>query len=334
MNDFLFLYPSALFLLWGLPFLFILSYWAREKGKRARNLYGQSQNLSKIGKIKGIFLSLSIFIALMLGIFALAGPAWNKEIQTTETRGRDVVFLVDVSQSMLAQDLNPNRLVQAQTAIKDTIELLEGDRAALVAFAGNAVVLSPLTTDYRFLRQGADQLSIHSVDRGGTMLGDALRKTMTYIFPETEAKEGYRDIILITDGEDQGSFPVEAAETLGKKAIRLICIGLGDEATGTRVPVVDESGVQRFLMYEGKEVWSRLDSVTLRKMAAATPGGKYLNISQGSFDLASIYAELVKGGEQRLYESGEFEDYENEYKLFLFPALVLMIISLFLRRFL
>lgn len=85
-------------------------------------------------------------------------------------------------------------------------------------------------------------------------------------------------------------------------------------------------------MYKGKEVWSRLDSTTLRKMAAATPGGKYLNISRGSFDLASIYTELVKGADQRRYDSGDFEDYKNEYRIFLLPALILMTAALFLRR--
>ena len=260
------------------------------------------------------------------------GPLNLAELRTVQAEGRDVVFLVDVSQSMLARDLNPNRLVQAQTAIKDTIDLLEGDRAALVAFAGSTVVMAPVTTDYAFLRRAADELSVNTVDRGGTMTGDALRKTMQFIFPDSEASDGYRDIILITDGEDQGSFPIQAAEAVGTKGLRVIGLGLGNETTGTRIPVTDPSGTERFLMYKGKEVWSRLDSTTLRKMAAATPGGKYLNISRGSFDLASIYTELVKGADQRRYDSGDFEDYKNEYRIFLLPALILMTAALFLRR--
>lgn len=332
MQELVFLYPEAFFLLWFLPFLVAAAAVSVKKRRRIEKIYTRRRPRSRRARFFSRAAAFCAAAALPLCVTAAAGPAWEKELQAVQTEGRDVVFLVDVSQSMLARDLNPNRLVQAQTAIKDTIDLLEGDRAALVAFAGSTVVMAPLTTDYAFLRRAADELSVSTVDRGGTMTGDALRKTMQFIFPDSEASDGYRDIILITDGEDQGSFPVQAAEAAGKKGIRLICIGLGDEATGTRIPVTDPSGTERFLMYKGKEVWSRLDSATLRKMAAATPGGKYLNISRGSFDLASVYTELVKGADQRRYDSGDFEDYKNEYRIFLLPALILMTAALFFRR--
>lgn len=332
MSDFVFLYPAAFLLFWLLPLMGIAVVLFIGHRNRVRNLYGlppRSFRCRAVSAAETVCLS----VTLVLSVMALSGPAWEKKRQPVEAEGRDVVFLVDVSQSMLARDLNPNRLIQAQTAIKDTVDLLEGDRAALVAFAGSAVVMSPLTTDYRFLRSAVDELSVNSVDRGGTLLGDALRKTMQFIFPDSEASDGYRDIILITDGEDQGSFPVQAAEEAGRKGVRLICIGLGDENTGTRVPVTDPSGTERFLMYRGKEVWSRLDSETLRRMAAATPGGKYVNISRGSFDLASIYRDLIGGAQQRRFDAGDYEDYRNEYRLFLFPALIAAFAALFLRRF-
>lgn len=332
MSDFVFLYPAAFLLLWLLPVLVAAAVRAARHRRRVRSLYGITGGCRR-QRIVSVITAGCLSAALIFAVAALAGPAWGKESHPVEAEGRDVVFLVDVSRSMLARDLNPNRLVQAQTAIKDTVDLLEGDRAALVAFAGSAVVLSPLTTDYRFLRTAADELSVDIVDRGGTQLGDALRKTLRFVFPDSESSDGYRDIILITDGEDQGSFPVQAAEEAGRKGIRLICIGLGDESTGTRIPVPDPSGTERFLMYNGKEVWSRLDSTTLRRMAAATPGGKYLNVSRGSFDLASVYKELVKDAEQRRFEAGEYEDYKNEYRLFLLPALAAAVTALFLRRF-
>lgn len=332
MTDFVFLYPAAFLFLWLLPLTGIAAVLYAGHCNRIRNMYGLSARSFRRRAVSAAE-AVCLTVALVLSVTALAGPAWEKKRQPVEAEGRDVAFLVDVSQSMLARDLNPNRLIQARTAIKDTVDLLAGDRAALVAFAGNAVVLSPLTTDYRFLRTAVDELSVNSVDRGGTLLGDALRKTMQFIFPDSESSDGYRDIILITDGEDQGSFPVQAAEEAGRKGIRLICIGLGDENTGTRIPVTDPSGTERFLMYRGKEVWSRLNSQTLRKMAAATPGGKYLNISRGSFDLASIYRELIGGAGQRLFDAGDYEDYKNEYRLFLFPALLSALTALFLRRF-
>lgn len=332
MTDFVFLYPAAFLLFWFSPLIGIAAVLFVAHRNRVRAVYGLPGRSFRCRFLSAVEVA-CLTVSLVLSVMALAGPAWEKKRQPVEAEGRDVVFLVDVSQSMLARDLNPNRLVQAQTAIKDTVDLLDGDRAALVAFAGNAVVLSPLTTDYRFLRAAVDELSVYSVDRGGTLLGDALRKTMQFIFPDSEATDCYRDIILITDGEDQESYPVQAAEEVGRKGIRLICIGLGDESTGTRIPVADSSGTERFLIYQGKEVWSRLDSATLRKMAAATPGGKYLNISRGSFDLASIYRDLIGGAEQRRFDAGDFEDYKNEYRFFLFPALLTAVAALFLRRF-
>jgi Ca-activated chloride channel family protein len=140
---------------------------------------------------------------------------------------------------------------------------------------------------------------------------------------DDQAKE-YKDIILITDGEDHDSFPVEAAKMAGDKGIRLIAIGLGDENEGTRIPVTNDRGDKVFLKYDGQEVWSRLDADTLRKMVVSTPGGKYFNVSTGNIDLGDVYMQLIASAEKKALESETIKRYEEKYQIFLSIALIIL----------
>jgi len=265
----------------------------------------------------GILVGSSALLAL-----ALARPAWNPQPRTVERMGRDVVFLVDVSRSMLAEDLKPDRLRRAQFAILDAVDDLQGDRVALVAFAGTAVLKCPLTHDYGFFRSAVEQLSPDSVSRGGTLLGDALRTTMSTVFRDEERR--FKDIVLITDGEDHESFPIEAARAAGDSGVRLIAIGLGAEGRGTRIPVTDRNGRTSFLAYAGKEVLSSLDAATLRAMVAATPGGRYFNVSTGTVDLADIYRNIIRREERTRLASESVMRYDEKFQLFLLAAVLLL----------
>jgi Ca-activated chloride channel family protein len=261
--------------------------------------------------------------AVALVVAALARPAWNPRPRTVERRGRDILFVLDVSRSMIAEDLAPNRLGRAKLAIGDMISRLAGDRIGLVVFAGTAALKCPLTLDYGFFNLMLDDIDTESIARGGTMIGDAIRKAVDDGFDDQEKK--YKDIILITDGEDHDSFPVEAAEEAGKRGIRIIAIGLGDEHQGQRIPVTDERGNRTFLTHNGREVWSRLDAATLRKMANATPGGRYLNVATGTIDLGDVYTKLIAGEEKRDVESLTVKLYEEKFQIFLSMALVALV---------
>jgi Ca-activated chloride channel family protein len=264
-----------------------------------------------------------LLCALVLIAFSLARPAWNPKPRTVERRGRDIVFIIDVSRSMLAEDLAPNRLDRAKIAVSDLIDRLEGDRVALVAFAGTAVLKCPLTLDYGFFEMMLDDLEPSSVARGGTMIGDAIRKALDDAYDDQERK--YKDIILITDGEDHDSFPVEAAEEAGRRGVRIIAIGLGDENQGKRIPVTDEQGNRTFLTYRGQEIWSKLDAESLRKMVNATPGGRYLNVATGTIDLGNVYMSLIAGEEKREIESLTVKLYEEKFQIFLGFALFMLV---------
>jgi len=305
--------------LWLLPLLIILLIYDYYRRKRTLKYFIHDNYIQKSAflenKTKGRSKYILLLLSLIFITIALARPGWNPKEVNVKRKGRDVVFILDVSKSMLAEDIKPNRLERAKTEIIDTVSRLNGSRVALIEFAGTSVVKCPLTTDYAFFRSATESLSVNDVSRGGTMLGDALREAMTNILDSKEKK--FKDIVLITDGEDHESFPIEAAKTAGEQGIRLIVIGLGDENQGTRIPIKDEQGNKIFLTYNGKEVWTKLDAETLRKMAEASPGGKYLNVGTGAFDLGEIYLRLIASADKKELQGDTIMKYQEMFQFFL-----------------
>ncbi|OQC13987.1 MAG: von Willebrand factor type A domain protein [Lentisphaerae bacterium ADurb.Bin082] len=318
-----------LHLLWLLPAFCLLFVYAGAARQRALRRFAESEMLSrllaKVSPARRRWKQALWLLALASLILALARPCWNPVAQEVKRQGRDVVFVLDVSRSMLADDLKPNRLERAKLAINDCLEVLEGDRVGLLVFAGTSLLRCPLTLDYGFFRLMLADVDPTTVSRGGTKIGDALRKVMSDVF-DSQVRQ-CKDVVLITDGEDQDTFPVEAAQKLGEEGIRLLAIGLGDENQGTPIMVTDEQGQRTFLMDKGEMVRSRLDGDTLREMVAKTPGGKYLPVGTGNFDLGSIYRSLIATAEQRELESQTIERYEEKFQVFLGLSLVFLLVE-------
>ncbi len=319
-------------LLWLLPVLLGLAAYRFYKKDQALLKFAELSLLARlnrsVSRTRQWWKAILVTLASLLIVVSLARPAWNPRPEKVESKGRDIVFVLDVSRSMMAEDLKPNRLERAKLAIRDLVDKIHGDRVALVAFAGTATVKCPLTQDYGFFRLMLDDTGPDSISRGGTLIGDALRKTVDELF--SDRLKRYQDIILITDGEDQDSFPVEAAKEAGERGIRLIAIGLGDEQEGQRIPVVTEKGERTFLRYGDQEVWTRLDADTLRKMVDVTPGGRYLNVATGTFDLGAIYRDLLADAEKRTLESLRINRYEEKFQIFLGAALLLLMAEMVL----
>ncbi len=316
-----------LLLLWLLPVVAAMYAWAAWRRKKAMRVFIDAGLLDRISmsvdRTARVTRAALLMAALAFIVIALARPSWNPKPRVVQRRGRDIVFVLDVSRSMAAEDLVPSRLGKAKYAIMDMVDTLDGDRVALVVFAGTAVLKCPLTLDYGFFKLMLDDVDIYSVSRGGTMIGDAIRMALDEAFDDQEKK--YKDIILITDGEDHDSFPVEAAEEAGRRGVRIIAIGLGDEDQGKRIPVTDENGRKTFLKYKGREVWSRLDARTLREMVSKTPGGRYLNVATGTIDLGEVYRKLIADEEKREIESRTIRLYEEKFQIFLAFALFFLV---------
>lgn len=317
---------EMLHLLWIVPALGAFLYLAGRHGRRALERVTRVQGLTMLDPARRRVRTVLYLSALILLVVALLRPGWNPKPVQVHQEGRDVIFVIDVSRSMLARDLAPNRLERAKLAILDVLPVLEGDRVGVVAFAGSATVVCPLTRDYGFFRWAVEGLSPASTPHGGTLMGDAIRKVSEDVFDPREKR--YKDVLLISDGEDQNSFPVEAAALAGEQGVRIIAVGLGDEVTGSRIPLGDSPTSQQFLEDEGREVWTRLHPEVLRQVALATPGGRYLHAATGVFDLGEIYRELVAHEAGR--ELGELEivQYQEKFQLFLAAVFCLLVLEM------
>jgi Ca-activated chloride channel family protein len=319
---------KALWLLFAVPVVLIPAYvWCFWRKTVALRLLASHEMLRKINSgvsLQKQVLKAALLVLAFIGIvLALTEPKWNPQPQQIRRQGRDVAILLDTSRSMLSDDIKPNRLERSVLAIRDLLEVLRGDRIAIVTFAGNANVKCPLTQDYAFVRMALADISPESSSRGGTMIGDAIRKAAEEVFDKQSRQ--YKDLILITDGEDHDSFPVEAAKKAAEEGIRIIAIGLGDDATGSRIPITSPTGEKTFLKYKGQEVWSKLDSDTLRQVAYATNGG-YLSVTPGTMmDLGQIYESQIASAEKRELESTTMMKYDEKFQIFVALAIGLLI---------
>tara|TARA_R110002072_G_scaffold42064_21_gene118856 strand:+ start:115320 stop:116399 length:1080 start_codon:yes stop_codon:yes gene_type:complete len=265
-----------------------------------------------------------VMLAVCSMAVAVAQPESDPREVELESRGRDVVFLVDVSRSMLARDVAPSRLEKSKLWINDLVDELGSDRVGLVAFAGSSSVLSPLTTDRMFFQLALEELSPETVTLGGTNIGDAIRKTMemVYVEDQVDTQQSYRDLVLISDGEDQESLPLEAARLAGQQGVRIIAIGIGS-TKGAAVPANPDSNDSN----AGRPVQSKLESATLQGIAAASPGGVYLEVGTGTIDLAQVYQELIASADQRTIDTSSQVEYTQRFMYFIAGALILIMID-------
>jgi Ca-activated chloride channel homolog len=209
---------NALWLLFFVPAVLVPVYlWNFWRKARALKVLASSDMLPKINHTvsvnKQVFKASLLVVAFIGVVLALTEPQWNPQPQQIRRAGRDIAILLDTSRSMLAEDIKPNRLERSKLAIGDLLEVLKGDRISIVTFAGNATVKCPLTQDYAFVRMALADISTESTSRGGTMIGDAIRKATDEVF-DKQSRE-YKDLIVITDGDDHDSFPEEAAKKGG-----------------------------------------------------------------------------------------------------------------------
>lgn len=274
------------------------------------------------------------FAAAALAV-ALARPAFNPQPKKVQRTGRDAIFAIDVSRSMLAQDVRPTRLERAKLGVRDVLDAAEGDRIGIVAFAGAAVLKCPLTNDYSFVRLSLDDTTPESVGRGGTALGEAIRFATSQLAPGDEApKDGRaRTIFLITDGEDHESQPLDAAADAAKLGIRIVTIGIGSDLAGATVPGAETGPGGRPvptapMEYGGERVLSKMDPAALRKIAEATPGGVFLNVGTGNIEMDTVYKRLMKSATARTQETTESVRYTELFQLLLGLAIAFMFMEM------
>lgn len=241
-----------------------------------------------LGRIAGRLALLTV--SLFALVLALMQPRSKGEAPTLPgaRTTADVMIVLDVSKSMLAEDVAPNRLTRARVEISAMVAQLTGQRVGLVAFAGRAATVCPLTPDQAYFNLALRGVDTRTVSRGGTRIGDAIREALK-AFPEGG---GAKLIVLITDGEDHESNPLDAAKAAQAAGVRIVAVGLGSEE-GSPITLTDpKTGARTQLMHDGQPVMSRLDGATLRQIALDT-GGAYVPAGTAALDLKSIVSQNI-----------------------------------------
>ena len=267
-------------------------------------------------------------------VLALMQPQWGIDWQDIPRRGRDLIILLDVSLSMKAQDVLPNRLEQARQAIVKLVEYLQktgGHRLGLVAFAGRASLQSPMTMDYPFFLKRLEDVDTETVSRDGTSIGSAIRQVLEGF---SKIEHEYTDIIILTDGEDHNSFPLDAARLAAAKKMNLYTVGIGDASEGHLVPVKwTEEGLPFFAKYRGQAVLSQMNQSLLLEMARLTDG-EYLAGGTGGREvpLDRLYQEVIADKPRRNIEVSEREHLIHRYHWFVLAAVLLLAADMLVRE--
>lgn len=305
-----------LWLLWLLPLIGMLIIGAYRRRQRAARRFASPIMLARLmpqpSAVRTWVKSVLLTLSLGLLVLAVARPQFGTYFEQTTQHGVDVAILLDVSRSMLAEDIAPNRLERAKSDIVDLLDRLQTDRVALIVFAGAPVMKVPLTTDHGYFRMILRDVSTDSAPYGGSLLGDAIRKGMEAL-PEVTGRD--QAMVLITDGEDQQSFAKEAAIQAGERGIKIFTVGLGDPQQGARIPIRDQQGRLKYVQHDGQEVWSQMQDDLLRELALAT-GGAYVPARTRAYDLGRIYQDHLSTLAAGNLETKKRQRFRERYQWF------------------
>lgn len=318
-----FVYPWLLMLLAVVPLLGLVWFWMeRQTRRRLADLVSpalQPRLMPSRSKARFYIQMAGVLSGLALLTLAAARPQWGRQTEQGVTRSRNVVIALDVSRSMLARDVHPNRLERAKVDIMDLIGELRGDRAALLAFRRRGILLCPLTTDYAFLRQALDGVSIDSAPRGETDLADAIRKSLDALAP---AQDDANAILLISDGEDLAGAALDAARESRKRGVPIFAVGIGD-TRGASIP--EESGGS--VVFQGETVRTRLVEESLSAIARES-GGRYVSLGTAGTaqtTLGAIFRQHLRQVSAREQQERMERRAVERYQYFLLPSILLLL---------
>lgn len=257
-----------------------------------------------------------VLFSVAFGFFAigLSRPQIGAKLKEHKAKGAEIMIVLDVSNSMLAQDYSPNRLERAKLAISRLVDRLQGDRVGLIIFAGSSFVQLPITTDYISAKMFLNSITTESVPIQGTAIGDALSMAARSFSVQSENS---RAIIVITDGENHEDDPVSVAKDVADMGIKIYTIGVGS-AQGKPIPYKGEYLKDK----DGNMVVTRLDENTLREIARVG-GGAYIHAGNEEFGLNPIIDD-IRRLQQEEFSNVVFEEYDEQYMYFFAIALALL----------
>lgn len=270
---------------------------------------------------------------MALLVVALANPQFGTKIEKGKRAGSDVAICLDVSNSMMAEDIQPNRLERSKRVVNNLLSTLAGDRVSLIVFAGASYIQMPLTNDYSAAKLFLDQVSCDMITSQGTAIGDAIEKAMqSFGYGDSDReweKNKGRAIVVISDGENHEDDAVGAAGSALKEGVRVCTIGMG-LPDGTPIPQYDPRGRKDGFKRErgGSIIMTKLNEQMLRDIANAG-GGVYVRASNAGSGLGDI-TKVIEGLEKEEYGEAVFSAYESRYRWPLTAAIVCLVAELFI----
>ena len=313
-----------LLLLLLIPFFFLIQALVLKMRRRRLRRFGDEMLVKQLMPsytVSKLWVRLSLFsIGFFFFVIGLSRPQIGAKLKEHETKGAEIMIVLDVSNSMLAEDYSPNRLDRAKLAISRLVDKLRDDRVGLIVFAGSSFVQLPITTDYVSAKMFLGSISNESVPVQGTAIGEAINTAMRSFSAQSEKS---RAIIVITDGENHEDDPVAAAKQAAEMGARVFAIGVGSPE-GKPIPMNGELLKDK----DGEIVVTRLDEKVLQDVAAAG-NGVYVRAGNSEFGLNPIIEDIRKMDDER-YNSIVFEEYDEQFMYFLAIALFFFVLEMFI----
>ncbi|WP_298285034.1 VWA domain-containing protein [uncultured Lutibacter sp.] len=321
--------PTYFIYLAIIPVLFVLFLLVLWWKKRTQKQFADAHLIQKLSPEQSTFKSFLKIIVVCLGlaflIIGLANPKMGTKLETVKRQGVDIVFALDVSKSMLAEDIAPSRLDKAKQIITRIIESLGSDRIGIIIYAGNSYPLLPITTDHAAAKMFLQNANPDMVSSQGTAINEAIERGITYFDNDEQTN---RFLFIVSDGEDHEENPVSLAEEAKKQGIKIYTISVGTEKGGP-IPIKSNGSVISYKKdNKGEVVITQMKEEVLR--AIANEGnGKYINGNKTQETITIIEDLLVKA-EKSEFETKQFSDYKDQFQWFIGLGLLFLIIDVLL----
>ena len=318
-----------LFVLLG---MFLLYIWTQLWKKRTKRKFSDLRLLNRLSPDQSLFKSILKFITLSLAfsclIVALVNPKIGTSLETVKREGVDIVFAIDVSKSMLAEDIAPNRLEKAKQLTTQIINNLVSDRVGIIAYAGKAVPQLPITTDYAAAKMFLQNINTDMLSSQGTAIDEAIQLARSYYNDEEQTN---RVLVIISDGEDHNDLSLDVAEAAAEEGIKIFTIGVGSEKGGP-IPLKRNGIVMSYKKdQDGATVITKMNKKILAEIAEEA-NGTYVD-GKNTSDVTETISDILNKMDKKEFEAKEFAEFEDQFQWFLGLGLFFLILDvLFLER--
>lgn len=301
-----------------------LQYWKNKKQKEFGDILLIKKLTPDHSKLKPILKFIIVITGLSFIIIALINPKIGSKLETVKREGIDIVFAVDVSKSMLAEDIAPSRLEKSKQIVSQIINQLGSDRIGIVAYAGSAYPVLPVTTDYSVAKMFLQSMNTDMVSSQGTAINEAIQLASTY-FDKDEVKS--RVLVIISDGEDHSEEAEAAAENAAELGMKIITIGVGTTKGGP-IPIKTNGIVKSFLRDgENEVVITKMNSEVLENIAKTTKG-TFIE-GNNTKNMINSFNEVLNDIEKTEFETQKISDYKDQFQWFVGIAFILMFLDIF-----